>query len=152
MSQSSPELPCVVCREIAGQIDVPGGVFYRQELVVGFHLPLFGESRTYPGHLLASPRRHVAGFGDLTRDEAAAVGLAMSALAGALREAGAARVYSATIGHNIDHLHVHLIARWPETPEDVPWHSVDEWPGSRREGPAGIASLVQQLSQAIGAP
>ncbi len=31
------------------------------------------------------------------------------------------------IGHGIDHLHLHLIARWPGTPREFWWVRVDEW-------------------------
>jgi hypothetical protein len=44
-----------------------------------------------------------------------------------------------------NHLHVHLLPRWPETPTDVVWHAVDEWPGARRLDVAGIAELCRAL-------
>jgi diadenosine tetraphosphate (Ap4A) HIT family hydrolase len=139
---------CLVCGEVAGRVNVPGGLLRDDGRVVGFHLPPLGEPSVYAGHLLVSPRRHASGFADLTRDEASAVGIAMSCLSAALSSVGATRVYTATIGHNIDHLHVHLIARWPETPLDVPWHSIDDWPGARRITDAEISEFVEQLRSA----
>jgi diadenosine tetraphosphate (Ap4A) HIT family hydrolase len=136
---------CLVCAEIAGDVNVPGGLLVDGDQVVGFHLPPLDEPTVYVGHLLVSPRRHAAGFADLARDEASAVGVAISHLSAALSSVGATRIYTATIGHNVDHLHVHLIARWPETPADVPWHSVDDWPGARRMTGAEIADFAEQL-------
>lgn len=140
---------CLVCGEIAGTVDVPGGLLLDDGPVVGFHLPPLEGPDVYAGHLLVSPRRHASGFADLTREEASAVGVALSRLSAALQRAGAERVYTATIGHNVDHLHVHLIARWPETPREVPWNAVDEWPGARRLAGAELTGFVERLQSAM---
>ena len=92
--------------------------------------PLSGSS--YLGHLLVTPRRHCADFAGLERAEAEAVGAVIATCSAALKALGAERVYLATIGHGVDHLHVHLLPRWPGTPDEVPWHRVDEWEGATR--------------------
>ena len=56
-------------------------------------------------------------------------------------------VYVATIGHSVEHLHVHLLPRWPETPPEVPWHSVDDWSGARRVTFNEAATFVAQLKE-----
>lgn len=66
----------------------------------------------------------------------------------ALQRLGVARVDVATIGHGVDHLHVHLVARWPGTPDDIAWHGVDDWPGARRGGSAEVAESVAGLRAA----
>jgi diadenosine tetraphosphate (Ap4A) HIT family hydrolase len=137
---------CLVCREVAGEVDLPSGLLVDEPAVVGFHLPPLSENPTpYLGHVLVVTRRHVARLGDLTPDEAGAVGRATARLAGALTETGADWVYSAVIGTGVPHFHLHLLARYPDTPRDVPWHAVDEWEGARRGGAAEIAELSRRL-------
>ena len=59
--------------------------------------------------------------------------------------AGAERVYVATVGHGVEHLHAHLLPPWPGTPDEVAWHGVDEWDGARRADAADIGSTVASL-------
>ena len=137
---------CLVCREVDGRVPVPGGAIVETPLAVVFHAPALDEgSLAYAGHLFVCPRRHAASFADLTDAEARDVGSAIARASAALRAAGAARVYVATIGHGVDHLHVHLAPRWPETPDEVRWHEVDEWPGARRVDFDGAAALAAGL-------
>jgi hypothetical protein len=44
---------------------------------------------------------------------------------------------------------VHLLPRWPGTPDDVAWHGVDEWAGARRGGPIEIETTVASLRTRI---
>ena len=135
---------CLLCREVAQSIPLPGGQLVAVEHAVGFHLPpVYGD--VYLGHLMVTPRRHADGFADLTDDEAADVGRAISRLSHALKAIRATRVYTMTVGHNWPHLHVHLLPRWPDTPDDVRWSAVDEWPGAVRGGTAEIADLAARL-------
>ena len=73
----------------------------------------------------------------------------MSRLSKALQRLGARRVYVAVIGHDVPHLHVHLIPRWPETPADVSWLAVDEWPGARRGSFEEAAEFVGNLRASV---
>ena len=67
-------------------------------------------------------------------------------LARALVEAGDAEwVYSAVIGMRTPHFHQHLLPRYPGTPDEVPWHSIDEWKGAKRGGAAEISELADRL-------
>lgn len=135
---------CLICREHRGEVDVPGGLL-DDGLVITFHRPPLDEALVYAGHLLVTSKRHAADFAALNPDEAAAVGAAVSTYSGALKKLGATRVYVATIGHHVDHLHVHLLPRWPDTPEDVPWHSIDSWEGARRVAAHEVEELVSEL-------
>jgi histidine triad (HIT) family protein len=123
---------CLVCQEVSGAIAVPGGPLESSDTALVFHVPPLKSADVYLGHLLVVPRRHAADFAELDDDEASQIGLMIRRWSRSLKAAGAERVYVATIGHSFDHLHVHLLPRWPNTPPDVPWHSVDEWPGARR--------------------
>jgi histidine triad (HIT) family protein len=127
-----PAQPCLICREHLGDVPVPGGPCTIDPHVIVFHVPAQDDGLTYLGHLLVTLKRRVIDFAGLLYDEAAAIGVEIARWSSALKRAGAQRVYTATIGHGVDHLHVHLVPRWPGTPSEVPWHSVDEWPGANR--------------------
>jgi diadenosine tetraphosphate (Ap4A) HIT family hydrolase len=94
---------------------------------------------------LVVPRRHASDFAGLDENEAAEMGVFMSRCMRALKHAGAEFVYVTTIGHSFDHLHVHLLPTWPETPKEIPWHSVDEWSGARRADFSQAAAFVAEL-------
>lgn len=146
---------CLVCRELGGEVAVPGGLLWQDEQAVAFHVPPVeevGNAPPYLGHLLVVTRRHVARLGDLTAEEAAAVGCAAARLARALTETGGAEwVYSAVIGTGAPHFHLHLVPRYPGTPPEVAWHAVDEWEGARRGGTEEIAELVDLLRASLAA-
>jgi diadenosine tetraphosphate (Ap4A) HIT family hydrolase len=147
---------CLVCRELRGDIQVPGGFLQEDEQVVAFHMPPLeeiGNPRPYLGHLVIVTRRHVAYLDALTDDEAASVGRAAARLARALKDAGDAEwVYSAVIGTGTPHFHQHLLPRYPRTPPDVPWHSVDEWDGGPHGGSVEIEEFVERLKASSDVP
>jgi diadenosine tetraphosphate (Ap4A) HIT family hydrolase len=64
---------------------------------------------------------------------------------------GAEHVYAAVIGHGIPHFHLHLIARYPGTPEEYWWTRLDEWPDAPRGDAVAIIALADRLRAAIGA-
>jgi histidine triad (HIT) family protein len=136
---------CLVCREITGVIAVPGGALHTCTNSLVVHVPPIDGDDVYLGHLLAVPRRHVADFAGLDVAEAADIGVSIHIGSQALKGAGATNVYVATIGHSAEHLHVHLLPRWPETPAEIPWHSVDDWPGARRATFDEAAAFVTTL-------
>src|SRR5215831_18105258 len=138
---------CLVCRELRGDVAVPGGFLLRDGAVTAFHLPPLDErGGPYLGHLLIVTDRHVARLGDLGDDESAAVGRTATRLARALTEAGGAEwVYSAVIGTGVPHFHLHLIPRYPGTPRDVVWHEVSQWDRAPRGGAKEISELANRL-------
>ena len=142
-----------MCREVRGEVEVPGGPVVADDLIVVFHVPpLPDRPLPYLGHLLVVPRRHTPGLGELSDEEAAAMGLALGRASRALRRReGVERVYSAVIGHHVDHLHVHLLPRYAGTPPDVPWTAVDEWEGGPHGGAAEIADVVAELRAHLAA-
>jgi histidine triad (HIT) family protein len=148
-SPGSAAPDCLVCRQVAG--DVTGGLLIDAPLVAGFHASVIPENPSpLLGHLFVSPRRHAAGLEDLDAREAAAVGVAASRLARALRETlDLERVYSAAIGHHVPHLHVHLVPRYAGTPPDVEWTRLDEWKGAPHGDETSIAELAGRLRAAL---
>jgi len=142
---------CLVCREISGAIEVPGGAILENELVFGFHvLDVEGTGEpVYLGYTMVSPKRHAPGLADVTDEEAAALGVASARISRALVAEGADHVFSAVIGTGVPHLHVHLVPRYPDTPRDLPWTQVDEWDGARKGGFDKIAELVGRLRRHV---
>ena len=143
---------CFICAKHAG--GVPGGEVAADEFMVVSHLPLSTPSGSsddvYLGYLFVGPRRHVAELGDLTAPESSSLGQFMSSASHALQASeGADHVYAAVIGHGVEHLHVHLIARYPGAPREYWWMRVDEWPDAPRGGAAEVEALVGRLRAAV---
>lgn len=137
---------CLVCRELKGDVPVPGGFLLANESVVAFHLPPLADRNPRPflGHLLIATRRHVARLGELSDAESAAVGQAAARLARSLTDSGGAEwVYSAVVGTGVPHFHLHLFPRYPGTPAELPWH--EEWEKGPHGGADEIAQLVGRL-------
>jgi diadenosine tetraphosphate (Ap4A) HIT family hydrolase len=128
-ARSPAKESCLVCEEHTGEVVLPGGQLLADDLHVP---PLSGSS--YLGHLLVTSRRHCPDFSDLDPGEAASVGVAISACSAALKVLGAGHVYVATVGHGVAHLHVHLLPRWPGTPDDVAWYAVVRSAPGRGDG------------------
>jgi diadenosine tetraphosphate (Ap4A) HIT family hydrolase len=150
-----PVVDCFVCRKHQDATLMPGGPIAADDLAVVSHVSPRAPGTTsgvvYLGHLVVEPRRHAPGWADLRDDEAGSLGRWCSRAARALTTVtGAELVYSASIGHRIPHLHVHLLPRYPQTPAGYQWHRVDEWPeGQGTEDQA--AALADQLRHALPA-
>jgi hypothetical protein len=83
---------CFVCAKHALGDAVMGGVLFEDELVYAGHAyPLAGPAVTYPGYLVAEPKRHVAKLGDLTDPEAAALGVLVNRLGPSTEVGGRSR-------------------------------------------------------------
>ena len=61
---------CFVCRKHRGEIEMPGGVLFEDELVYVSHGAMQRDQLAYPGVCFIEPKRHVATMADLTRVEA----------------------------------------------------------------------------------
>lgn len=138
---------CLVCQEHRLQVPLPGGQLVASPEVVAFHVPPWPPPArdVYLGYLMVTPRRHVPGFGDLSDEEGSEMGRWISRISRALTSIGAERVYLAVMGHGVPHLHVHLIPRWPNTPEDVSWLHVDDWEGARRGDFDAASEITGQI-------
>ena len=113
MDSDTPSADCFVCTKHALGDGVPGGVLFENDLVYAGHAyPLTGPAVAYRGYLVAEPKRHAAGLGNLTDSEASALGVLVNRLARALMEvADAEHVYSFVFGDGLAHFHVVLAPR-----------------------------------------
>ena len=149
---SDSTIDCLVCRKHRGEIAVPGGFIYEDDLISVSHAQLFGEEKDhYLGHVFVESKRHVPELADLTDREAAAIGLWVSRVAKALLQTeGMAHVYSFFIGDGVPHVHVHVIGRYPDAPRDYWGPRVDDWPGAPRGGETEIAQVADRLRIFLG--
>lgn len=105
---------CSICDEIAGRIVPPGGVVYRNDWwEVGHHLG----PETDPGELIVKLRRHAESLAELTAQEAAAMGPVLRAAVAAIeRVVRPERVYVASYGERVRHVHFFLLPRTTSLP------------------------------------
>src|SRR5215212_2678745 len=137
---------CLVCREVAGEIELPGGLLWGDEHAVAFHLPpLESNPKPYLGHCMVVTRRHVDHLGDLSVAEAESVARASRSIAFGLRAEGAERVHVAVIGLGGDHLHQHLYPRYHGVPPGTSWIALDELPDAPHGDAERIAAFVERL-------
>ncbi len=91
-------------------------------------------------------KRHTPGFADLTSTEAQAIGLLITRLSNALKACtGAEKVYAVFYGEVTPHLHIHLTARYPDTPAEYLRWNIEDWPDAPRGNMDDVAALCRRL-------
>ncbi len=138
---------CFVCRKHQGEIDVPGGIIYQDDLVYVSHQAMGeGQSTAYPGVLFVEPKRHAPGLADLTDAEAERVGLLTSRLARVLQATeDVERIYTAVLGHHVDHLQVWIFPRYRGTPPELWGTGVFQWEDAPKADEDAIRALCQRI-------
>jgi diadenosine tetraphosphate (Ap4A) HIT family hydrolase len=138
---------CFVCRKHRGEVSVPGGAIFENDLIFISHAQLWGdETEHYLGHVFVEPKRHVAELGDLNEEEAREIGLYSSKMArGLMKMTGIEHVYSFVIGDGVPHVHVHIIGRYPGAPREYWGIKVDEWLDAPKGDAAEIGRVVANL-------
>ena len=152
MAGTSAGNDCFVCEKHRQGAAATGGVAFGDDLVfVGHLLPPHLED-VYLGWLIVEPKRHVAGWGQLRDDEAAALGKTINKVAAALRDSeGAEHVYTLVLGDAVPHLHVHVIPRYPSTPQEYWGLKVRDWPEAPRGGEAEIGAVIERIRNTLQA-
>lgn len=142
-----PASDCIVCQKQHGEIPIPGGTIYENDLIFISHALLYqNETEHYLGHIFLETKRHVADLADLTETEAQALGLYTARVARALMHVlGSVHVYSFVMGDGVPHVHVHIIGRYADAPREYWGAKVDEWP----QAPKGDAEKIAALSEQI---
>jgi histidine triad (HIT) family protein len=150
MDASQQNYPdCIICRKQRGEIQVPGGAIYQDDLVYIGHAQISpDQTTTYLGYLFLEPQRHAPGLADLTDSEAQRLGLMVARFSRELKTSlGAEHVYAFVLGDGVPHLHIHLIPRYPGAPREYWGIYVDEWPEAPRGGAEEIARLCAVLRE-----
>ena len=142
---------CLVCRQLSGEIDLPGGFLWDDGEAVAFLSPTHRRERVSVSgsHCLVVTRRHVDHLSDLSATEAASVGAASRMIAAALRAEGVERVHVAVIGSGVPHFHQHLYPRYPGVPAGTSWMDVDGLPDAPHGGPSEIVAFADRLRKHI---
>jgi diadenosine tetraphosphate (Ap4A) HIT family hydrolase len=138
---------CFICRKHRGEIEIPGGVIYEDDLLYVCHAQIRdGETKAFIGTLFIEPKRHADGIEDLTEDEAAAVGRLARKLSRALKAVTKAEgIYLFRFGHHVHHFHLWLVPRYPGTPLEYWGTKVDEWP----EAPFGEVQGISEFCNLV---
>lgn len=141
---------CFICDKQASGDAFGLGVIHDDPLVFASHIAVGGATDAYLGHLVVETKRHVAGLGLLTDEEAAAVGRLVNDLSAALlSDGGAEHVYSHVYGDGVPHLHVHLVPRYRGAPPEYRTLRTKEWPEAPRGGAREARRLSADLRDAL---
>ena len=109
---------CFICNKHDGSIQTSGVTIFEDDFVYVGHIDKNGKPN-YLGHIMIDLKRHAPTLGDMSMEEAKAFGMIMARVSKALLETEKAEhVYSLVSGNSVPHLHMHLVARYPNTPED----------------------------------
>ncbi|MFS0688329.1 HIT family protein [Sporosarcina sp. 179-K 8C2 HS] len=139
-------MECFICKKHRGEIQTYGITIYEDELVYVGHIDNNGQP-VYLGHLMIDLKRHAHTLGDMTQEEACFFGSTMARVSKALMVTeGAEHIYSLVSGNLVPHLHMHIVPRYPGTPEQY-WGpmSVREWSGA----PIGRNHEVIELCERV---
>lgn len=141
---------CFVCEKHRQGDEAQGGVLFEDAVVYVGHMHALDAQTAYRGYLMVEPKRHVPALGDLTDDEASAIGQVVNRVARLLRRVlGAEHVYSFVYGDAVPHLHVHLAPRYPGTPIEYWGHRLQRWPEAPQVDPDQMRALVTELRRAL---
>ncbi|MGI9041512.1 MAG: HIT family protein [Gemmatimonadales bacterium] len=109
-----PISDCTLCAEVAGRITAPGGTIFDDGL---WHVSHHTGPQTEPGELIVKVRRHCESLAELTATEAATLGPILRAAVTAIeRVVRPERVYTASYGERLRHVHFFLLPRTASLP------------------------------------
>ena len=142
---------CFICRKHKGLEFVPGGSVYEDELVFSGHSWSASDQKApYLGGFIVEPKRHLPTWAELNDKEAETIGKVIRDVSKALKKSVAAEhVYVFVIGHNIPHLHIWVIPRYPDTPRKFWGFKVFEWPGRPVGGQEEVVRICASVRSLI---
>lgn len=103
------------------------------------------------GWMMLVARAHRSGLDAMSADEAAEVGVAMSAIAAAVREVtGCERTYALTFNEAVPHLHLHVIPRHAADASTTSWALADRYRATmRKEAAPAPAEAAERVARAV---
>lgn len=137
---------CFICYKHVGNIKTSGVMIYEDDYVYVGHIDRKGKLN-YLGHIMIDLKRHTPSLADMTVEEAKAFGVIMTRVSKALKESeNAEHIYSLVSGNSVQHLHMHIVARYPNTPKEH-WGPMEvyDW----QDAPMGDNDQVVKLCNRI---
>ena len=137
---------CFICEKHNGNIKTAGVTIYEDEFVYVGHIDKNGEPN-YLGHIMIDLKRHIATLGEMNKQEAMIFGWTMARVSRALQESEKAEhVYALVSGNSVPHVHMHIVARYPNTPKEH-WGPMEvyDW----EDAPMGNEEKVIELCQRL---
>lgn len=147
----SGKAACPECRVAAGEL-LPRGLAPLRRAGFLVHPKL--EAPPVPGWFVVAPARHVEQIDALTPPELRVLGPLVAEASAALRSTTpCARVYVCVFAEQLPHLHVHVIARPPDLPEDERGPGVFLAQGARDADPELLVAtrVLARLAAETGA-
>jgi len=139
---------CFICNKHNGKVNTSGITIYEDEYVLVGHIDKKGK-QNYLGHIMVDLKRHVPSLAEMTIQEAKAFGIVMAKVSKGLKETkNAKHVYALVSGNSnsVPHLHLHLVARYPNTPEEF-WGPMEVYDWA--EAPMGGNDEVIEICRRI---
>jgi histidine triad (HIT) family protein len=137
---------CFICNKHHGTIITSGSTIYEDDFVYVGHIDSDGKPN-YLGHIMIDLKRHVPTLAEMNPEEAKAFGVIMARLSRALKDIEKAEhVYALVSGNSVPHLHMHLVARYPNTPEQY-WgpFAVYDSPNARMGENSEVTELCNRI-------
>lgn len=137
---------CFICSKHAGNISTSGVMIYEDDSIYVGHIDRDGKPN-YLGHIMIDLKRHAPTLADLTTEEAKAFGIMMARVSKSLMESEQAEhIYAFVSGNSVPHLHMHLVARYPNTPKEF-WgpSEVYDWKDAPMGNNQDVINLCTRL-------
>ncbi|KAB2334712.1 HIT family protein [Cytobacillus depressus] len=137
---------CFICKKHKGELQTSGTVIYEDEYLYVGHIDSEGKPN-YLGHLMIDLKRHFPTLAELNPEEAKALGMMMAKVSKAVKETeNAEHIYAVVSGNAVPHLHMHLVARYPDTPEQY-WgpFAVYDSPNARMGDNSEVIELCNRI-------
>ncbi|MCC3355960.1 HIT family protein [Bacillus sp. REN16] len=141
---------CFICKKQNGLIQTAGETIYEDAYVYVGHIDHNGED-SYLGHIMIDLKRHAPGLADMTMEEAKAFGMIMARVSKALKDSEKAEhIYSLVSGNAVNHLHMHIVPRYPNTPKEF-WGpgALYDWPEAPMGNNEQIVKVSRRLKEAL---
>ncbi|MBD0384875.1 HIT family protein [Paenibacillus sedimenti] len=137
---------CFICSKHKGEIEIPGGIIFEDDLVYIGHIGFDLNKDTYLGYIMIDIKRHVPTLADLTDAESQRLGFMITQISKALKKSEEAEhIYVQVIGDNVAHVHVHIIPRYPDTPKEFWGFKVSQYSLGRRGGKVEVEEICQRI-------
>ncbi len=138
---------CILCDVVRGAHPASGGILHRE---AGLVLHATADPSPLRGWVVLTSERHVRAWPDLDAAALAALGpLAARVMAAQRAVLGAEHVYAFSIGDAVRHFHLHLVPRYPDTPERLRGRRCFDGRPEDMLSPGAIAEAADAVRSAL---